>query len=65
MPTYRVLTLGPNRKIEAAKDIECANDEEAITKAKQLLDGHDIELWEHGRFLSWFPPKKAARPDGA
>ena len=46
MPTYRILTLGPHRKIQSAKDIECASEEGAIAQVEQLVDGHDIELWE-------------------
>ena len=31
----------------------CADDDEAMEKAKQLADGHDVELWQRdqvGRF---------------
>jgi len=56
--TYRILTLGPasgpNRKIVSKNDIECATEEVAITQAEQLLDRHDTELWEHGRFIEFF-----------
>jgi hypothetical protein len=38
-----------------AQDIECAGDDEAMEKAKQLVDGHDLELWTCGRFLKRFP----------
>ena len=57
MPIFRLLTLGPNRKIEAANDIECADEEEAIAQATQLLDGHDMELWQHGHFIQFFKSK--------
>jgi hypothetical protein len=29
----------------------CSNDEDAITWARQLLDGHPIELWSRERFV--------------
>jgi hypothetical protein len=32
--------------------IVCANDEEAIEKAKRYVDGHDIELWSGDRFVT-------------
>ena len=64
MATYRVLILGPYRHILEAKDIECESDEEAISQARQLIDGHDIELWNHGRFLVWFPRRKEAARSG-
>ena len=53
--------LGPNRSIIEAKDIEAVADSEATAQAKQLLDGHDIELWERGRFVDWFPTKDKTR----
>ena len=61
MPTYRILTLarasGPNREIVAKEDIECASEKDAIKQAKQLLDGHDIELWQGGQFIEFFKSK--------
>ena len=41
-----------------AKDIECADDQEAIQKAQQAVDGHNMELWERGRFIT----RLAAKP---
>jgi hypothetical protein len=29
--------------------LDCADDAEAMERAKQLLDGHDIELWQLDR----------------
>jgi hypothetical protein len=29
----------------------CADDVEAIGKAKRLVDGHDVELWSGERFI--------------
>jgi hypothetical protein len=39
----------------------CAGDFDAIKKAKQLVDGHDVELWESDRLVMRFfhdPTKK-------
>ena len=36
----------------AATRVECADDEAAIQKAKQLVDGHDVELWDGPRFVT-------------
>ena len=47
----------------ALKDMDCSTDGEAIKQAKKLIDGHDIEIWEHGRFVAWFSSKdKRSRP---
>lgn len=54
MPTYRIVLRDAQRAIKGAKDFECATDEAAIEQARQLVDGHDVELYEHGRFITWF-----------
>jgi hypothetical protein len=36
--------------------ILAANDEEAIRLAKQLIDGHAVELWQEGRQIATFDP---------
>jgi hypothetical protein len=35
----------------------CKDDEAAKTQAKQLVDGHDIELWQRDRKLATFKHK--------
>ena len=35
----------------------CANDEDAKAHAKQLVDGHAVELWEEARMIGTFEPK--------
>jgi hypothetical protein len=35
--------------------IECADDQEAIPKAKQSVDAQDVELWDGPRFVRGFP----------
>jgi hypothetical protein len=37
-------------------DIECADDQEAIKEAQQIVNGRDVELWELGRFISRLTP---------
>lgn len=49
--------VGTKRAILDAKDIDCETDTVAVTQAKQLVDGHDIEVWKQGEFLAWFPTK--------
>ena len=53
MPLYRVYTLSKSDHIERRPSIvTCANDQEAIERAKSLMDGHDIELWDGVRFVT-------------
>ncbi len=51
---YRIYRVGSDGHFIDAQDIECIGDEEAIVKAKQAVDGHDIELWQQGRFIDRF-----------
>lgn len=32
--------------------IECADDTEATKQAEQLVDGHDVELWQRDRKIT-------------
>ena len=52
MVHYRIYTVGSDGHFLGAHDIECSGDDEAIQKAKQAVDGHDIELWQKGRFIT-------------
>jgi hypothetical protein len=58
MPTFRIYTIGSHGHFMSGKDIECADDQEAIQKAQQAVEGHGIELWERGRFIA----RLAAKP---
>jgi hypothetical protein len=43
------------------KTVEYTGDQEAIQKASQFVDRHDVELWERSRLVMRFPhnPKKS------
>ena len=58
MPVFRIYTQGLDARFTDAKDIECADEQEAIQKAQEALDGRDIELWERDRFIT----RLAAKP---
>jgi hypothetical protein len=45
MNDYRAYTLGDDDHITAHRAFQCAGDSDAVVWAKQLVDGHDIELW--------------------
>jgi hypothetical protein len=45
MTHYRVYTLGDHERVSSPPEIiECPDDRAAIDRAKQLLDGHTIEV---------------------
>jgi hypothetical protein len=55
MPDYRAYILGGEghrflRVAEFSRDH--ANDATALLAAKQLIDGHDVELWYGGRLVA-------------
>jgi hypothetical protein len=54
MPIFRIYTIGAYGRFMAAEDVECADDQEAIQKAKaqQAVDGRDVEVRERGRFIT-------------
>ncbi len=55
VPEYRIFFLDPDSYItQPPQIVECADDQEAIQKAKQFIDGHDIELWEKDRCIVRF-----------
>ena len=55
MPDYRAYILGGKghrflRVADFSKDH--ADDATALLAAKQLIDGHDVELWDGGRLVA-------------
>ena len=45
MPTYRAYLIDDDNRVASYRAIEAATDEEALEAAKQLVDGHDVEVW--------------------
>lgn len=45
MTDYRVYTVGDDGHFIGFEPLVCRDDDEAVTKAERLVDGHDIELW--------------------
>ena len=51
MPDYRVYTLREDGHIVRRTEIHCPDDEAALERAKNIADGHAVELWEGSRFI--------------
>jgi hypothetical protein len=50
---YRVFVLRPDGHIVDARILDgCASDEEAIERAREMLDEHDLEVWDRTRRLA-------------
>ena len=52
MKEYRVYRLAREGHVFAPHHaFTSASDDDAIATAKQLVDGHDIELWQQARLV--------------
>jgi hypothetical protein len=52
MAHYRAYILNREGRIMEAVDLDCTDDAAAAESAKQLDDGHDVELWRNARVVS-------------
>jgi hypothetical protein len=58
-PDYRAYIIGidGHRFLKAARFLsDHRDDATAIAAAKTLVEGHDVELWDHNRFVGRFSP---------
>jgi hypothetical protein len=57
MAEYRAYLLDSDGHFIRPILLVCLNDECAKEYAKQLVDGHDVELWQGGRQVAKFDRK--------
>ena len=60
MPDYRAYIVGIDATFKSVRAEFLHNhpdDATAIEAAKQLVAGHDIELWDRDRFVGRFSPE--------
>jgi hypothetical protein len=59
VPAYRFYAINPKdgHISRPPTDFDLPNDEAANEKAKQRLDGHDIEIWQGARIVAYFNSK--------
>lgn len=53
---YYAYIMGRDGHIQDRVDIACSDEEEAKRRAKQLVDGHAVELWQEARRIDRFEP---------
>lgn len=58
MLDYRAYLVGDDGHIRNVVEIQCANDEDAKERARQLLGELDIELWQLDRQVARFERSK-------
>lgn len=54
MSGFRAFIMGADGHVQARVDFLCDTEKEALEQAKQLVDGHDIELWQLNRHIRTF-----------
>jgi hypothetical protein len=59
MAVYRYFNIGKEGQVAGPPTAnDMPNDAEAIAKAKQLLDGKDIEIWQAERIVGYVTPNE-------
>jgi hypothetical protein len=48
---YRVYFIGRDVHFLRAIDIQVGSDQDAIARALELREGHEVEVWERTRFV--------------
>jgi hypothetical protein len=57
MTEYRFYPIGPDGHISGPPtDKDCSDDGAALTEARQLVNGHDIEVWQNSRIVAYVTP---------
>jgi len=57
MPEYRAYIVDSDGHFKSSVPLVCPDDETAKKEAKQLVDGHDVELWQRVRKVATFEHK--------
>jgi hypothetical protein len=53
MPDYRIIEINKSGRVVGLPHyLTCDNDDDAVQKAKPLMDGRDIEVWEGARVVA-------------
>jgi hypothetical protein len=58
MVEYQIYVLTDDNHIKSREDILCRDDEEAEAKARRMVDGHAVELWQSTRKIARFAPER-------
>jgi hypothetical protein len=61
MTNYRIVSVDDAGKVSSQRSFACANDDDAIVWARQLLDKTSVELWSGARFIARIEPEARAK----
>jgi hypothetical protein len=62
MPDYSVYILNSAGHFINFVALDCADDDDAEKQARQLVDGHAVELWQRARKIAKFDSKPRNDP---
>jgi hypothetical protein len=51
MPIYRAYLIDKDNRVDSYKPIDADSDEKVLEAARQLVDGHDVEVWHLDRMV--------------
>jgi hypothetical protein len=54
MAHYQAYLVGQESYVIKAIDLDCEDDNAARKRAQKMVDGHDVELWQHARRIAKF-----------
>ena len=52
MPAYRAYIIGPDGHFYESVELDCADDDEALKRARELVSEHGVELWQRSRKIA-------------
>ena len=58
MAGYRAYIIGTEGHFLRAIELICPDDDSAKEYAENLVDGHDVELWQQDRRIATFKHKR-------
>jgi hypothetical protein len=62
MQGYRAYILREDGHVQDRVDLVCEDEAEARKLARQLVDGHDVELWQLDRKIETFRHNRGPGP---
>lgn len=56
MASYRFYFMTASDRIARGQDIDCADDEDALARARSLHHAHAVEIWQERRKVGRIEP---------
>jgi hypothetical protein len=57
MSEYRFYAINPDGHVEGPPAVrDCRDDGAALKEAREMVNGHDIEVWQSTRIVAYLTP---------